>query len=175
MRKLRSFVELFIGLSAWLIGLSSTGGSTDACCGRVGTWMKRRVGQYSEQSGVWTLGVPVPGNTPGVRDYALSWTDNKGQPLALWWINANTQIGRLTQTTQFDPAINVNGHDAAGSKVMVAATARFWSSPKPNCGTKARAELLRTPGRRKYTRVTPPGAKPGLSTANFWLYGGPGL
>ena len=50
--------------------------------GREWTWMGGSNSTYTPQNaplGVYgTVGVPAPGNLPGTREFAMSWTDNKG-------------------------------------------------------------------------------------------------
>ena len=114
---------------------------------KVWAWMSgSNVGQYSEQSAAYgTLGVPAPGNTPGVRDYALSWTDTKGN---LWlfggYVNTSTGWSNLNDLWKFDPAINewawMSGSSMVGSNCPV-----LGSSPKPNCGTSGTYGTLGTP------------------------------
>src|SRR6267142_2938281 len=108
MRKPRFLLSCLLGCLPGFIGLSSTAVAQTPVAGEW-TWMSgSSVGQYSEQSAVYgTLGVPAPGNTPGVRDYPLSWTDTKGN---LWlfggFVNTSTDWSNLNDLWKFDPAIN---------------------------------------------------------------------
>jgi N-acetylneuraminic acid mutarotase len=134
------------------------------------------VGQYSEQSAAYgTLGVPAPGNTPGVRDYALSWTDTKGN---LWlfggYVNTSTGWSNLNDLWKFDPATNewawMSGSSTVGSNCPV-----LGSSPKSNCGRSGTYGTIGTPAAGN----TPGGRYQAVSwvdsSGNFWLYGGEGF
>ena len=120
MRKLRFLLSCLLVFLPGFIGLSSTAVAQTPVAGEW-TWMSGSdAGQNSEQSGVYgTLGVPAPGNTPGVREYALSWTDTNGN---LWlfggMVATGTQEDNLNDLWKFDPATNewawVSGSSTVG-------------------------------------------------------------
>ncbi|MDX6464503.1 MAG: hypothetical protein QOE55_8200, partial [Acidobacteriaceae bacterium] len=176
MRKLRFLLSCLLGCLPGFSGLSSTAVAQTPVAGEW-TWMSgSNVAQYSEQSAVYgTLGVPAPGNTPGVREYALSWTDTNGN---LWLfggtVSTSTQMSHLNDLWKFDPATNewawMSGSSTVGSNCPV-----LGSSPKPNCGRSGTYGILGTPAAGN----TPGGRYQGEnwvdSSGNFWLYGGLGF
>jgi N-acetylneuraminic acid mutarotase len=176
MRKLRFLLSCLLACLPGFIGLSSTAVAQTPVAGEW-TWMSgSNVGQYSEQSAVYgTLGVPAPGNTPGVRDYPLSWTDTNGN---LWlfggFVNTSTDWSNLNDLWKFDPAIDewawMGGSSTVGSNCPV-----LGSSPKTNCGRSGTYGTQGTPAAGN----TPGGRYQAAnwvdSSGNFWLYGGLGF
>ena len=176
MRKLRFLLSCLLGFLPGFIGLSSTAVAQTPVAGEW-TWMSgSNVGQYSEQSAVYgTLGVPASGNTPGVRDYALSWTDTNGN---LWLfggtVSTGTQESNLNDLWKFDPSTNewgwMSGSSTVGSNCPV-----LGNSAVPNCGRNGTYGTLGTPAAGN----TPGGRYQAAnwvdSSGNFWLYGGLGF
>jgi N-acetylneuraminic acid mutarotase len=176
MRKLRFLLSCLLGCLPGFIGLSSTAVAQMPVAGEW-TWMSgSNVGQYSEQSAVYgTLGVPAPGNIPGVRDSALSWTDTNGN---LWLfggtVSTGTQESNLNDLWKFDPAINEWGW-ISGSSTVSSNCPVLGNSPVPNCGRNGTYGTLGTPAAGN----TPGGRYQAAnwvdSSGNFWLYGGLGF
>ena len=176
MRKLRFLLSCLLGFLPGFIGLSSTAVAQTPVAGEW-TWMSgSNVGQYSEQSAVYgTLGVPASGNTPGVREYALSWSDTNDN---LWLfggtVSTGTQESNLNDLWKFDPSTNewgwMSGSSTVGSNCPV-----LGNSPVPNCGRNGTYGTLRTPAAGN----TPGGRYQAAnwvdSSGNFWLYGGLGF
>jgi N-acetylneuraminic acid mutarotase len=176
MRTLRFLLSCLLGCLPGFIGLSPTALAQTPVAGEW-TWMSgSNVGQNNEQSAVYgTLGVPAPGNTPGVREYALSWTDTNGN---LWLfggtVSTGTQEINLNDLWKFDPATSewswVSGSSTVGSNCPV-----LGSSPAPNCGRSGTYGTLGTPAAGN----TPGGRYQAQnwvdSSGNFWLYGGLGF
>jgi N-acetylneuraminic acid mutarotase len=176
MRTLRFLLSCLLGCLPGFIGLSSTALAQTPVAGEWAWMSGSNAGQYSEQSAVYgTLGVPAPGNTPGVRDYPLSWTDTKGN---LWlfggYADSSTGWINLNDLWKFDPATNewswVSGSSTVGSNCPI-----LGNSPVPNCGRSGMYGTLGTPADGN----TPGGRYQAQSwvdsSGNFWLYGGLGF
>ncbi len=147
-----------------------TGGSSTAppseCCGAPG-WP----GVYGN------LGVPAPGNIPGSRTNAVTWTDSKGD---LWLfggqiedprIDEGAHFGFLNDLWEFNPSTN-QWTWMAGSNAV---TLHNTNYVEPYCGQ---------PGVYGTLGVPAPGNTPGGRSGaigwtdysgNFWLFGGQGL
>ena len=127
---------------AWMGG-SSTLGSTESHPGVYGT-----------------LGVPAPGNIPGSRNSAATWTDMSGN---LWLFggygnDANDAAGYLNDLWEFNPS-TLEWTWMAGS------TTRY---PLGVYGTLGVPSPANTPGGRQNAAAWTD------SNGNFWLFGGAG-
>jgi N-acetylneuraminic acid mutarotase len=176
MRTLCFLLSCLLGCLPGFIGFSSTALAQTPVAGEW-TWMSgSNVGQNNEQSAVYgTLGVPAPGNTPGVRDYAQSWTDTNGN---LWLFGGTVSTGaqevNLNDLWKFDPATSEwsweSGSSTVGSNCPV-----LGNSAVPNCGRSGTYGTLgtlapeNTPGGRYQAQSWMD------SSGNFWLYGGLGF
>lgn len=176
MRTLRILFSCLAACLPAFVALSPTAVAQTPVAGEW-TWMSgSNVGQYSEQSAVYgTLGMPASGNTPGVREYPLSWTDTNGN---LWLlggtVNTSTSWDSLNDLWKFDPVTNewawMSGSSTVGSNCQV-----LGNAPKPNCGRSGTYGTLGTPAAGN----TPGGRYQAVSwvdsSGNFWLYGGLGF
>ncbi|HEV2484205.1 MAG TPA: kelch repeat-containing protein [Terracidiphilus sp.] len=127
---------------AWMAG-SSTLGSTESHPGVYGT-----------------LGVAAPGNIPGSRDSAATWTDMSGN---LWLFggygdDVNNLAGYLNDLWEFNPS-TLQWTWMAGS------TTRY---PLGVYGTLGAPSSANTPGGRQNAAAWTD------SNGNFWLFGGAG-
>ena len=130
-------------------------------------WMggSSAVGSSGGQPGVYgTLGAPAPGNVPGGREFASSWTDSSGH---LWLFggagkDANDTEGNLNDLWEFNPTSNewvwMSGSKTVGS-----------SGGQPGVyGTLGTPAAGNTPGGRDDATSWTDGS------GNLWLFGGYG-
>src|SRR6202040_983100 len=129
--------------------------------------------QLAAQPGVYgTLGTPAPGNTPGGREFAVSWTDNSGNLWLFGGLAPPTGLNYLNDLWRFDPGTNewawMGGSSTIGSNCQGISTV-------PNCGRSAAHGPLGPPAAGN----TPGGRRDAEnwvdSSGNFWLYGGIGF
>jgi N-acetylneuraminic acid mutarotase len=149
-----------IALDEWTwMGGSSTIGSNctpnqeGANCGRPGVYNGK-------------IGVPFPGNNPGARSGAASWTDRSGN----FWLlggtgfDGNGTYGSLDDLWEFHPSLNEWAW--MGGSSTVPAEFGGWPGVYGTLGTAAAANM--------------PGSRTGASTwtddrGNLWLFGGFGF
>ncbi len=123
------------------------------------TWMKGA--DTNNQPGTYgTRGTENSANTPGAREYAVSWTDGAG---ALWLFggygfDASANYGNLNDLWKFNPA-TTNWVWMKGSDV----TNQFGTY-----GTRGTADAANTPGARQLAISWVD------STGALWLFGGDG-
>ncbi len=131
---------------AWMGG-SSTTFCYQSACGNPGVY--------------GTLGTPAPGNIPGSREAATSWTDSSGH---LWLFGggtygANWSFGAYNDIWEFDPSVNEWAW-MGGSK----------TANQPGVyGTKGAAAAGNVPGGRLFAFSWTG------SNGNLWLFGGEGI
>jgi hypothetical protein len=130
-------------------------------------WMggSNTIGNSFGQSGVYgTPGVPAPGNMPGARNDASSWTDRKGY----FWlfggygVDTHGNIGLLNDLWEFDPSSNEWA----------------WMSGSNTVGNIGPSGVYGTPGAPASGNV--PGGRSDSSnwtdvSGHLWLYGGSGF
>ena len=112
---------------------------------------------FAQPSTYGTKGVPDPANTPGNRDYPVSWTDGSGN----FWILGGTQIiaspvGHMADLWKFD---------SMTSQWTWVAGPNLANSPA-NFGTRGTTSSTNDPGARQQAtswRVT---------NGDLWLFGG---
>src|SRR5580658_2688960 len=130
-------------------------------------WMSGNdtVGGHGGQPGIYgTLGTPAPGNTPGSRNFAASWTDSNGNLWLFggWDYDINSIAGELNDLWEFNPSTNewawMGGSDTVG----------------PHDGQSGVYGALGTPAAGN----TPGGLYAPSSwtdsNGNLWLFGGQG-
>jgi len=116
------------------------------------------------QPGVYgTLGTPAPGNVPGSREWAVTWTDSSGH---LWLFggsgfDANGNLGYLNDLWEFDPSLGKYGEWAWMGGSSTGYPSGVWGT----LGTPAAGNV---PGGR-YGAVSWTD-----SSGNLWLFGGSG-
>jgi N-acetylneuraminic acid mutarotase len=123
------------------------------------TWMsgENQVGSlYGGAAGVYgTLGVAAAGNTPGARDFAVSWTDSSGN----FWLFGGSGLNDLWK---FDPTTIewtwMSGANSVGSSGVLSGV----------YGTLGVAAAGNTPGGRNSAVSWTD------SSGNLWLFGGNG-
>jgi N-acetylneuraminic acid mutarotase len=174
MRNLRLLSSCLCGCLLWFIGLSLPAGAQQTVPGEW-TWVggsSTVPSQFGAQPGVYgTLGTPAPGNTPGGREYALSWTDSNGNLWLFGGLLFSTQLSYFNDLWKFDPATSewvwISGSSTVGSNCVTSST--------PNCGRSGTYGTLGTPAAGN----TPGGRYQSEtwvdSSGNFWLYGGLGF
>lgn len=129
------------------------------------TWMKGA--SFAYQPGLYgTRGVPAPGNTPGAREGALSWSDNAGN---LWLFGGSIHTSgegmhAVASTAYFNDLWRYN--IASGYWTWIKGAA------KPNQAAVSGPLAIPAPDNT-------PGAREGAvswtdKTGNFWLFGGMG-
>ncbi|MFP5226285.1 MAG: kelch repeat-containing protein [Acidobacteriota bacterium] len=126
---------------------------------------------YSGQPGIYgTLGTAVPGNAPGSRRGAASWTDSKGN---LWafggegYDSTGSPAGFLNDLWKYDPVL----HEwtwIAGSETLPS-TAGMRTGPIGVYGNQGSPDPNNVPGARAWAV--------GWTDANgkLWLFGGQGF
>jgi N-acetylneuraminic acid mutarotase/protein involved in polysaccharide export with SLBB domain len=126
------------------------------------TWMGGSSLQSGAQPGVYgTLGTAAPGNMPGGRSSAASWTDNQGN----FWLfggsgyDSKGTNGTLNDVWEFNPSTN-QWTWMGGSNIV------WMSGIYGSLGTPAAGNI---PGARTYSLTWTDGA------GNFWLFGGDGF
>jgi hypothetical protein len=129
--------------------------------------------QLGAQPGVYgNLGTPAPGNTPGGREYALSWIDNNGNLWLFGGLLFSNQSNYFNDLWKFDPVTSewawISGSNTVGSNCPVISTI-------PYCGRSGTYGTLGTPA-----AGNTPGGRYQAETwvdlsGNFWLYGGLGF
>ena len=167
MKKSRSRLWILLGSLLALAGSWSSAAQTTAP--NDWTWVGgSNTGNAPSVYG--TLGIPAPGNTPGARDYAASWTDKNGNFWLFGGFSGNPSSGWGTYSNElweFSPSNNEWAWIGGGG----AATC----SGGGICGQMGVYGALGTPA---------PGNTPGARSnaaswtdndGNFWLFGGYGL
>jgi len=109
-----------------------------------------------------TLGIPAPGNNPGSRQSAVSWTDNKGN---FWLFGGNNNGMWLNDLWEYNPSTNEWAWMGGNSPISVSCT-------PADCWFTGIYGELGTPAAGNN-----PGARYGASSwtgsnGNFWLFGG---
>jgi hypothetical protein len=137
------------------------------CSNNYGEWVWMNGSDTVNATGVYgTLGVTTPGNTPGARYGAVTWTDNQGN---LWLFggygyDSTGTSGLLNDLWEFKPANNtyvfpqwtwMGGSTTAGAKGVY--------------GTQGTAAASNIPGGRQNAVSWVD------SAGNLWLFGGTGL
>ena len=126
--------------------------------------------QFGGQPGVYgTLGTPAPGNIPGRRYGAVSWTDSSGH---LWLFGgagdgAHGTIGDLNDLWQFNPSTN--------EWAWMGGSATAICDPEGFCGQPGVYGTLGTPaaGNNPGSRLVASSWTD--SSGNLWLFGGGGF
>lgn len=143
-------------------------------------WAWMGGGSASSGYGVYgILGVPAPGNFPGDRSGAASWTDSGGN-VSLFggsgFASASSQGGALNDLWQFDPS-SVEWTWVGGSSSLTCPPPPVPPNyaPASPCGQSGSYGVLGTPaaanipgGRNSATTWTD-------SSGNLWLFGGLGF
>ena len=133
------------------------GGSTVSCNG-------------CSPSGVYgTLGTPAPGNIPGRRYGAVSWTDTRGH---LWLFGgygdgANSTGGHLNDLWQFNPSTNEWAW--MGGSGIATCNQEGWCGSSGVYGTLGEPAAGNNPGSRLVAVSWTD------SSGNLWLFGGGGF
>ena len=175
MRNLRLLSSFLVGVCLGLLASPCLRG-TAVSSGRMdmGGWKQHSPGPvWCTEPGVYgSLGTPAPGNTPGGREYALSWTDSNGNLWLFGGLLFSTQENYFNDLWKFDPATGqwawMSGSSTVGSNCVA-------SCRPPNCGRSGTYGTLGTPAAGN----TPGGRYQSEtwvdSSGNFWLYGGLGF
>jgi hypothetical protein len=136
------------------------------------TWMGGSIA-YNQPGVYGTLGVPAPGNVPGARWGAVSWTDSNGNFWLFGGNGASNDLWRYAPTTVSAPSLTTPapGSTLSGSTVTFAwnpgvgatrfvlrlGTTVFGSmdvyAPSPTTGTTAQVSAIPTNGAYLYARL----------------------
>jgi len=125
---------------------------------------------FSGQPGVYgTLGTPAPGNIPGRRYGAVSWTDTSGH---LWLFGgdgdgANGTVGSLNDLWQFNPSTNEWAW--MGGSGIANCNQEGWCGSSGVYGTLGAPAAGNNPGSRLVAVSWTD------SSGNLWLFGGGGF
>ena len=124
-----------------------------------------------------TLGTSAPGNAPGGRFSAVSWTDASGH----FWLfggegfDANGSWGALNDMWEFDPAINEWAWMGGSNTVLQPGqTDQDCEGAATFCGQNAVYGALGTPSAGNVPGGLWDGSSWTDSSGNLWLFGGSG-
>jgi N-acetylneuraminic acid mutarotase len=163
----------------WLFGGSYTGDDVDGGYANdlwefdpaTDEWAWMGGSSSFNQPGVYgTLGTPAPGNIPGARSGASTWTDSQGN----FWLfggegfDANGNVDFLNDLWEYDPATNQWTWISGSSAAPPGCTQSPCIAPGVY-GTLRAPAAGNTPGGRYYA------ASWIDSKGDFWLFGGGGL
>jgi N-acetylneuraminic acid mutarotase len=151
----------------WLFGgwgedsAGTTGFLNDLWMFSAGQWTWMGGSNLAGQPGTYgTLGTSAPGNIPGGRQYAQSWTDTSGN----FWLFGGLGLG---STSSPQGTLNDLWKYSAGEWTWEGGGNSI--SQVGNYGTEGIAALTNVPGSRG-------GASAWIDTnGNFWLFGGQGI
>ena len=137
MRNLRLLLSCLCGCLFGYIGLSLPAFAQPSAPGEW-TWMggsSTVPRQLGAQPGVYgTLGTAAPGNVPGGREYALSWTDRNGNLWLFGGLLSSTQENYFNDMWKFDPATGqwawFSGSSTIGSNCSVISTVCARALPR---------------------------------------------
>ena len=175
MRDLRLLSSFLCRCLLGFIGLSIAAGAQTLVPGEW-TWVGGNStvpSQLGAQSGVYgTLGTAASGNTPGGREYALSWTDSNGNLWLFGGLLFSTHENYFNDLWKFDPATSewawISGSNSVGSNCPVISTIPYCGR-SGTYGTLGIAAAGNTPGGRYQAETWVD------LSGNFWMYGGLGF
>jgi N-acetylneuraminic acid mutarotase len=132
------------------------------------TWMGGSSSTTGSVPGVYgTLRTPAPGNIPGRREGAVTWTDSSGH---LWLFggdgyDANGNFGELNDLWEFNPSLGTYGE---WTWMGGSSTLGLYGGQKGVYGTLGVPAVANVPGSRDAAISWTD------TSGNFWLFGGSG-